>query len=149
MAQSVFISYGGLDVDFVTQLNDAIEKAGIQTWFFEKHAKFGDLLHRVMREGVNKHDRTLLVCSKFSLTRSGVMNEIEELLRREAREGGGSRLIPIALDDYIYSGAPPDPSSNLGAVRAHVVAKFFDDVTGRYDPTTFDENVKRIVAVLR
>lgn len=55
-----------------------------------------------MREGINKHDRMILICSKHSLDRPGVLNEIEEVLAREAREGGTAYLIRIRLDDYLF-----------------------------------------------
>jgi len=59
---------------------------------------------------VNEHDRVILVCSQASLDRPGVLNEITETLQREARDGGAEYLIPITLDDYVFSGwKPKDP----------------------------------------
>jgi hypothetical protein len=43
----------------------------------------------------------LLLCSRHSLNQKGVLNEIQETLAREARDGGASYLLPIMLDDYV------------------------------------------------
>ncbi len=61
----------------------------------------GDAPNRV---GVNGHDRVILVCSKSSLQRPGVLNELEETLQREARDGGNAYLIPVRLDDFVIDG---------------------------------------------
>ena len=62
-------------------------------FFFAEHAEPGEKLHRTMRKGVNEHDRLILICSMASLDRKGVLNELEEILTREARDGGASYLI--------------------------------------------------------
>lgn len=101
--QKVFISYGSPDVNFAKKLKNDLNKSGVNTWFFEDDADFGQKLHQMMRENINKYDRILLICSQESLLRPGVLNEIEQTLSREAREGGSSRIIPINLDNYIFS----------------------------------------------
>jgi hypothetical protein len=86
--KSVFMIYGGPDEEFASRLNQAIRDHGIETFFFPKQAIPGQKLHRLMSEELNRHDRAILVCSRNSLERAGVLNEIEEALAREAREGG-------------------------------------------------------------
>ncbi len=108
MLQSTFISYGGPDTAFAQKLNDALLKNGVTTFFFAKDALPGKKLHRLMRDGVNQHDRVILVCSQASLDRPGVLNEITETLQREARDGGKEYLIPITLDEYVFSGWKPE-----------------------------------------
>jgi hypothetical protein len=95
MLQSTFISYGGPDTAFAQQLNDALLRNGVATFFFAKDAIPGTMLHRLMRDGVNDHDRVILICSEASLHRTGVLNEIKQTLAREARDGGKEYLIPI------------------------------------------------------
>jgi hypothetical protein len=107
MLQSIFISYGGPDEDFARKLYEALHSNGVRTFFFPEHAELGEKLHDTMRNGVNEHDRVVLVCSKASLDRPGVLNELEEILAREARDGGASYLIPIRLDDYVFNGWNP------------------------------------------
>ena len=99
---SCFISYGGPDEVFAQTLYDSLTIKGVQAFFFPKHAVPGKRLHTVMREAVNQYDRVILICSKASLDRTGVLNELIETLQREAREGGKDYLIPIRLDDYLF-----------------------------------------------
>lgn len=143
--RSLFISYGGPDEAFARRLHEALERNGVATFFFPEHAPFGMPLHQVMREGVNKHDRMLLLCSRASLSRSGVLNEIEELLRREGREGGQPRLIPIALDDYVFTDWPRENPALAQTVRDRVVADFRGAAT---DAARFDAMFRRLLAAL-
>jgi hypothetical protein len=99
-----------------------------------------------MHEGVNNHDRMLLVCSKASLVRPGVLNEIEKVLEREARDGGASYLIPIRLDDYVFTEWKPPNADLADAVRARVVADFRGADT---DDAKFNEGLRRLIAALK
>src|SRR5215210_164894 len=105
--RSVFISYGGPDERFASRLNDALRRSGVQTFFFPSDATPGAKLHHVMRDGVNSYERVVLVCSERSLNRPGVLNEIEECLQREAREGGTAVLIPVVIDDHLFKAWSP------------------------------------------
>jgi hypothetical protein len=77
-----------------------------------------------MREGVNKYDRVVLICSRNSLNRRGVENELEETLQREAREGGKSILIPVTIDDYVFSDWKPSNLALAQTIRDRVIADF-------------------------
>jgi hypothetical protein len=74
LMRSTFISYGAPDAAFARKLRDALYGNGVETFFFELDAIPGDRLHEVMYHGVNTYDRTILVCSSGSLSRSGVRN---------------------------------------------------------------------------
>jgi hypothetical protein len=146
MLQSTFISYGSPDEPFARKLYEALHRNGVTTFFFAEHAVPGDKLHRMMRKGVNEHDRVILVCSKASLDRKGVLNEIEETLARESRDGGAAYLIPIRLDGYVFSGwAPPNPDT-AQSVRDRVVADFEG---ADADPAKFDAGVRKLIAALK
>jgi len=138
---STFISYGGPDELFAQRLNEALKRRGVTTFFFKDDAPPGERLHRVMRKGVNEHDRTILVCSESSLQRPGLLNELEETLAREARDGGQTHLIAIRLDNYVLTGWAPHNADLAQAVRDRVVADF-------RDPVTFDDEVGKLFAVL-
>ena len=146
MLQSTFISYGGPDTDFAQKLNDALLKNGVTTFFFAKDAIPGRKLHRTMRDGVNSHDRVILICSKASLDRPGVVNEITETLQREARDGGKEYLIPITLDDHVFSGWKPDDPGVAQAIRDRVVADFRGADT---DKGVFDAGVLKLIGALK
>jgi PAS domain S-box-containing protein len=142
---SVFISYGSPDELFARRLNESLARSGIRTFFFPNSAQPGQKLHRVMREGINKYDRVILVCSRHSLNRTGVLNEIEETLQREAREGGQAFLIPITIDDYIFDLWRPERMDIAVALRDRVIADFRG---AQNDAATFDNALRRLLAAL-
>lgn len=123
MYNSLFISYGGPDEYVAAKINAYLKNQGIKTWFFPDDALPGQKLHRVMYEGVNDHDRVLLLCSQQSLSRSGVLNELERVLEREAKEGGSEILIPIALDKFVYSDWAPNRPDLAKQIRSRVIIK--------------------------
>lgn len=102
MYETLFISYGGNDTEVAEIINDYLTSKGVKTWFFKRDKVPGQKLHRVMHEGIAKHEKTLLICSRNSLKANGVLNEVGKLLEREAKEGGTERIIPITLDRYIF-----------------------------------------------
>jgi hypothetical protein len=145
MLNSTFISYGKPDEPFARKLNAALRGKGVTTWFFEDDAIPGEKLHRVMHCGVNDHDRVVLICSRASLDRRGVLNELELTLAREARDGGANYLIPVRLDDYVANGWDPARRGLVQEVNDRVVADF----TGHADPSVFNREVTRLVTALK
>jgi two-component system cell cycle response regulator len=142
--QSTFISYGGPDHAFAKKLNDALKLRGVQTFFFQEDAPPGEKLHDVMHIEVNAHDRVILVCSKASLERVGLLNEIEETLAREARDGGATYLLPVRLDDYVIDEWKPSKAGLALRIRDRVIADFRD----YDDPAAFALAVAKVMAVL-
>jgi hypothetical protein len=143
---STMISYGGPDRQFAKELNDALENRGVPCWFFENDSVPGKKLHREMYESVNTNDRVILVCSKSSLPRKGVINEIQEALQREAREGGVEILIPITIDSYVFSDWAPKYENIAQAVKGRVICDFS---RAAYNSTEFEKAVERILKALR
>jgi hypothetical protein len=142
---SVFISYGSPDEAIAGRINDALKARSIRTWFFRDDAKPGDKLHRVMSEGVASHDRILLLCSQHSLGRAGVLNELERVLEREAAQGGASVLIPIRLDDHVFTEWAPDRPDLAVQVRSRVIGDFR---RGLDDRVAFETELGKVVAAL-
>jgi hypothetical protein len=124
--QSTFISYGGPDHAFAQKLNEALKLRGVRTFFFQEDAPAGDKLHDVMNKGVNAHDRVILVCSKASLERPGLLNELDETLAREARDGGATYLLPVRIDDYVINRWKPRKVGLAQRIRDRVIADFRD-----------------------
>lgn len=145
LLQSTFLSYGGPDEAFAQKLNEALEQRGVKTFFFKDDALPGERLHRVMRKGVNDHDRTILICSEASLQRPGLLNELEEALAREARDGGRSYLIPVRLDDYVLTAWAPRNMDLAQTVRDRVIADF----RMHQVEAEFDAEVAKLIAVLK
>ncbi len=100
--QSVFISYGGPDEEFARLLLNGFVRRSIKVFFFAESAVPGQRLHRTMATAVLEYDRIVLVCSKASLDRPGILYEVEQVLAREATEGGQDLLIPLVVDDSLF-----------------------------------------------
>lgn len=142
---TVFISYGGPDQEFASRINYALKSRGVSTWFFPEDAVPGAKLHRVMFEGVSKFDRVLLICSQHSLTRNGVVNEIERVLEREATEGGEDILLPIRIDDFVLSLWSPNRNDIKSQVTSRVIADFS---VAKTDENAFQEQIEKLIKAL-
>jgi len=143
MFKTLFISYGGPDQEVAKSLNDKLKSKGIHTWFFPDNAKLGEKLHRMMSNGVNNHDHVLLICSKNSLSRVGVLNEIERVLEREAKEGGGDILLPVTIYEFVFSNWAPEKIDISDQIRSRVITPV--DMTD----ANIDSTIDKIVDVLK
>jgi transcriptional regulator with XRE-family HTH domain len=121
---SVFLSYGGPDEPIARRFYEELTGYAIRCFFFPVSAIPGVRLHRTMSQGVDEYDRVVLLCSQNSLHRPGLLNELEQVLIREAREGGSELLIPIALDDAVFTEWAPERRDLASQVRSRVVADF-------------------------
>lgn len=121
---SVFISYGGPDEAFARQLYNSLVDKGLEVFFFPESAIPGEKLHRTMSQAVHDYDRVLLICSRSSVARPGVLNELEQVLAREAREGGTELLMPVLLDDFVLTEWAPKRADLARQVRDRVAADF-------------------------
>ena len=146
MLQSTFISYGSPDELFARKLYEGFHRNGVTTFFFPEHAVPGKKIGRTVREGVNEYDRVILICSKNSLDRKGVLSEIEHSLSREDRDGGASYVIPVVLDDYLFSGWAPANADVLVVLKDRVAADFRG---ADADPAKFDAGLLRLMAALK
>ncbi|WP_437306163.1 toll/interleukin-1 receptor domain-containing protein [Sorangium sp. So ce388] len=145
LMRSTYICCGKPDEVFARRLYEALHKNGVTTFLFSEHAEPGKRIGRLVRDRINRYDRVVLVCSRASLNRKGVLFEIEETLAREARDGGVEYLIPIRLDNFVLTEwTPPDPGI-ARAVRDRVVADF----EGVDDAMKFSAALRRLLAALR
>lgn len=143
---SVFLSYGGPDEETARILYERLTEQGVDVFFFPQSAVPGQRLHRTMSDGVNSHDRVVLLCSERSLGRPGVLNELDQVLAREAQEGGTELLIPIALDAFVYAGWRPEREDLARQVSQRVIADFRDC---RTDPEALTRGLAKLLAALR
>ena len=147
LMQSTFISYGGPDEPFARRLQEELERNGVTTFLFSKHAKLGEPVADAMRSGIKDHDRIVVICSKAALDRPGVLNELELIMRREARDSGKALLIPIAIDEYVYSEEwAPENENVRDQVRERVIGNYIGAVE---DESVFQALVARLLEVLR
>ncbi len=141
LMSSTFISYGSPDEAFATKLNQDLSKNGITTFFFPLDATFGEKLHSTMSQ-VNDYDIVILICSKRSLDRAGLQYELEKTIQKEAKNGGESYLIPIALDDYLFNEWQPKRTHLRNEIINRVVADFSI-------PLNYEHQFQRLLRALK
>ena len=144
--QSTFISYGGPDEAFAQKLYDALKAHGVTTFFFPKSATWGERIDNEVFNRLQEHDRVILVCSRNSLDRPGVLNEIQETFDREARDGGATYLLPVTLDDYVFKGWRVSHPVLAERVGRRVVGDFRK---GKRSQAEFDEALSRLLDALK
>ncbi len=74
---SCFISYSHEDKSFARRLHDQLQGQGIRCWLDEHQMLPGDDIYEMVDQGIRHWDKTLLCCSKASLTSWWVDNEID------------------------------------------------------------------------
>jgi|RhiMetdeSRZDD1v2_1073273.scaffolds.fasta_scaffold781560_1 TIR domain-containing protein/pentapeptide repeat protein len=146
LMQSTFISYGGPDEAFAEKLYDALKARGVVTFFFPRTARVGERIDDEVFRRIQEHDRVLLVCSRKSLDRVGVVNEIQETLDREARDGGATYLLPITLDDYVFKGWKAKQPTLAERVGRRVVGDFRGTTRSR---AKFESALNRVLDALK
>ena len=142
---TVFISYGGTDEVIVEEINEFLNNHGIKTWFFKRDSLPGEKLHRMMSDEIENHDKVLLVCSKDSLSRNGVLNEIERVLEREAREGGNDILTPITIDDFVFN----DWKSKKPDIERQVKSRVITQIVQKENPSVSLKELNKLVRALK
>ena len=99
-----------------------------------------------MYKQIQEYDRIILVCSANSLDRPGVLHEIQETFDREARDGGATYLLPVTLDDYVFSGWRTTHPVLAERVGRRVVGDFRGTTRSK---KKFDEALARLVDALK
>lgn len=146
LMQSTFISYGGPDEKFARKLYEALSAREVVTFFFPETSTVGERINTEVYRKIQEHDRVLLICSKESMNRVGVVNEIQETLDREAKEGAATLLLPIMLDDYVLTGWKeryPDLAERIGR---RIIADFRG---AKRAGVKFDRAVDRVIDALK
>lgn len=142
--KSAFISYGGPDEPVARRLYEALLYKGVHVYYFPESSIPGRKLHRTMNDAVHEYDVVISVCSRAAVTRPGWLNELEQTLSREAREGGAELLIPVLLDDFVLAQWEPERKDLARQVQARVAADF----RGHEDSAVFDRQVVRLLKAL-
>lgn len=127
-------------------LYEALKAHGVVTFFFPASATFGERIDSEVFRRLQEHDRMILICSRNSLDRPGVLNEIQETFDREARDGGTTYLLPVTLDDYVFSGWRTTHPELAERVGRRVVGDFRGTARSK---TKFNSALDRLLDALK
>jgi len=97
---SCFISHSSKDQAFAKRLHADLQSEGVRCWFAPEDMKIGDKIRPTLDESIRRHDKLLLVLSKYSVASQWVEQEVETALARERKEGR-TMLFPIRLDNAV------------------------------------------------
>lgn len=146
LMQSTFISYGGPDELFARRIYDALRAHKVPLFFFPETARVGERIDNEVFRRIQEHDRVLVLCSRDSLNRAGVISEIQETLDREARDGGATYLLPIMIDDYVLTGWRDTHPELAERVRRRIIGDFRKTKRSK---RVFDAAIARVVDALK
>jgi hypothetical protein len=146
LMQTTFISYGGPDETFAQKLYYALREHNVVTFYFPVSATLGERIDSEVFRRIQEHDRVILICSRNSLDRAGVLNEIQETFDREARDGGATYLLPVTLDDYVFTGWRTIQPELAERVGRRVVGDFRRAARSK---RAFDEALDRLLDALK
>jgi len=99
---SCFISYARSNFEFADFIRRHLLKKDISCWQDVHDMRGGAQWRGQIYDAIEKQDKLVLICSRESLARPAVVEEIQEAIERE-RQSGTQKLFPIRLDDYILS----------------------------------------------
>ena len=131
------------------RLHDTLQGRGVRCWLDEHILLPGDKIYTEVDRGIRLWDKVLLCCSKDSLTSWWVDNEIKIAFDKEQRlwrERGKEvlALIPLNLDDYLFSG------KWQSGLATEVKARMAADFGGwERDNQKFDAQFGRLLKALR
>jgi uncharacterized protein YjbI with pentapeptide repeats len=146
---SCFISYSHEDARFATLLHDRLQAKGIRCWLDRHQMLPGDDIYEQVDRGIKLWDKTLLCCSRASLTSWWVDNEIDVAFEKERalmKERGRKTLalIPVDLDGYLFSAA--FQSGKKQQLASRLAADF---LSWESDGTKFERGFERLSNALR
>jgi hypothetical protein len=132
---SCFISYCDADEAFARRLHHDFRELGIRCWKYDVDALIGRGVWDNIDSAIRLHDKAIVICSRESLQRPGVLREIERALNREDElvrisadepHTDTDILVPIRLDSHVLRGW-------RHARKADVTAKHIGDFRGWSD----------------
>lgn len=157
-----FISYGEPDKAFADRLESDLKAKKVQCWKYDKDAVIGQDVEANIERSIQRYDKVIVICSKNSLDRPAVLNEIERALQKEdrlrqenaqrtaeAREKGvkpqlldADVLCPVRLDDYVIQDWQHPR-------KASVRRKHIGDFYGwQNDPNKYQEELAKLLHAL-
>lgn len=143
---TVFISYGGPDEPVARRFHEALQRSGVSAYFYKEDAVPGRLIDDEMLTRIGNCARVLLICSRSAPKRPGWRFELDRAFKREETEGVGKVLLPVAVDDALWTKWSPE----IDRLRQGLVSRNVADFRGALDNLDqFNERLSRLLEALR
>jgi hypothetical protein len=88
-----FISYGKPDEEFAKKLDEGLRDKGIRTWMYAMNYTPGKRTWAEIIEQRRTSDKIIVICSALSLSRDGILKEIEQQIDEDP-----GKIIPVSID---------------------------------------------------
>jgi uncharacterized protein YjbI with pentapeptide repeats len=99
---SCFICHAEKDQPFADALRAELIANNVRCWHYRYDLRGGAFWRKQIDDAIRAQDKLLLICSKESLERPNVMEEVLIAIEQE-RKLGKQKLFPIRLDDFVLS----------------------------------------------
>ena len=121
---SCFISYSTEDQEFARRLHADLQDKGVRCWFAPHNIQGGKYVHEQIDQGIQVHDRLLLILSETSIRSEWVVTEISNARTREKAENRRI-LFPIRLMDFKTLKKWKCFNADIGNDSAKEIRKFY------------------------
>jgi len=139
---SVGISYAEENIEAAENLYNFLDKHGVSVMMFPTHAKTGETTDSFMFRMIQECERMILLCSEASLNKTGVLNEIDKALGKEARQPGQINIMPIWLDEYVIKGWNPANSYIATEIKRKTGLRLLDH---NFNSTETKKKLKKLL----
>lgn len=137
---SYFISYTRQDQPFAEQLYASLQREGIRCWFLPEE-RDGDYKTRdIFDDMIGGNVKLLLVVSERSLTQRWMQYEVEQMLRKEAKQQS-TELYPLRVDKAIFA-------CDEAWAKEIKESRQISDFEGWIDPQRYEESFKLLLSQL-
>jgi nucleotide-binding universal stress UspA family protein len=102
----MFLAYERRDQELVTQIADALNKAGVQVWF-DTMILPGESWEYIIERALSESDFVAFFLSPRSVTSPQFLHEINLALHRQVSGEGGAGILPVVLAGAVEADVPP------------------------------------------
>ena len=152
---SCFISHAHSDNEFADRLYQDLVSNNVSCWYDRENMLGGRYWRAQISQAIKVHEKLILICSKESLQRPNVIEEIIAAIQHE-RDTRSQKLFPVRLDDFILSPEMLKMTSEKlesGEWRedwvAHVKSFHISDFQSWKDANTYTSEFRKLLEALR
>ena len=137
---TIFISYGNPDLEFVEFLRNWLSRRGVVCWSWNIDHTIGADTWKEIVKFRQQSERVLILCSLKSLIRPAVKKEIEDQINEDE-----SKIIPLSLDkDWLNPNF--EVRTQTRNIKEYILSKNYADFT---DKTKYADSLQKLLNTLK